>query len=130
MEIELIRADITSLKVDAMVNPIESPFDETPGGNLLCRFIVHVPAPARGDEAALRGSTQRALERADELAVTSVALPAFWTAPAEAARCATVMIETTIAFGKRARSLQRVVYTLFGQPLFETFERTLKEATR
>jgi O-acetyl-ADP-ribose deacetylase (regulator of RNase III) len=130
MEIQLIRADITSIKVDAMVNPVQSPFDDTPGGNLLCRFIVHVPSPPQGDEDALRASTQQALERAEELAVGSVAMPAFWTAPADASRCARIMLQTTLGFRDRARSLRRVVYTLFGQPSYETFERTLKEVDR
>ena len=130
MEIELIRADITSISVDAMVNPTESPFDDTPGANLLCRFIVHVPAPATGDEAALRASTEHSLERAEELAVASVALPAFWSAPGDSTRCAEVMLAATVAFRQRARSLRRVVYTLFGQTMFDEFERVLRKVDR
>lgn len=130
MEIELIRADITSLKVDAMVNPTESPFDDTPGGNLLCRFVVHVVAPPPGDAAALHAATVNALERAEELAVSSIALPAFWTAPEDAAECAKIMLPATIGFQPRARSLRRVVYTLFGQEVFDAFQRVLREIKR
>lgn len=126
MHIHLIRADITSLKVDAMVNPTES-VDETTGGNLLCKFVVHVRAPAVGDLGALRASTLRALERAEELAVGSVAFPAFWPAPADAVACASVMLPATIDFRSRARSVQRVIYTLFGEVTYQAFEHVLKE---
>jgi O-acetyl-ADP-ribose deacetylase (regulator of RNase III) len=130
MDIELIRADITSIKVDAMVNPSESPFDETPGGNLLCRFIVHVAPPPPGDEAALRTATEQSLERAEELAVAAIAMPSFWTAPRDVPSCARVMLSTTAAFRDRAKSVRRVVYTLFGQPAFDEFQRVLNEIDR
>ena len=53
MEIQLLRADIASLKVDAIVAPSD-PAEAgraivVTGGNLLARFIIHVHVP-NGDE--------------------------------------------------------------------------------
>ena len=132
MHVQLIRADITSMKVDAMVNPSASEEDPVAAGNLLCRFIIPAVVPEFGSEDAeerLRNSTQRALERAEGLAVASVALPALWTGPAAAAeRCAEIMLETTLSFAPRARSLQRVVYCLFNESVYEVFDRVLQRS--
>jgi O-acetyl-ADP-ribose deacetylase len=165
MHIQLLRADLTSLKVDAIVNPAnpqmqhvgglgreivreggpaiqkESATNEpllpgtaivTTGGNLLCRFVIHavVPRMGEGDEdAKLRAATWAALEKAEELAIAAVAFPAMATGtfgfPFE--RCARVMLGTTIDFRPRARSLQRVVYCLFGKDPHDIFTRVLKE---
>lgn len=134
MQIELIRADITSMKVDAMVNPSDSPFDDTPGGNVLCKFVINVPVTHPGsvdDEDALRQATERALQRAEELAVSSVAMPAMWSGDEKITeRCARVMLATTARFGERARSLKRVIYALFGQAVYDVFHRVLGETRR
>jgi O-acetyl-ADP-ribose deacetylase (regulator of RNase III) len=132
MHVQLIRADITSMKVDAMVNPSASEEDPVAAGNLLCRFIIPAVVPEIGSEDSeerLRRSTQRALELAEGLAVASVALPALWTAPPEAAqRCAEIMLETTLEFATRARSLQRVVYCLFNESVYEAFDHVLQKS--
>jgi O-acetyl-ADP-ribose deacetylase (regulator of RNase III) len=132
MHVQLIRADITSMKVDAMVNPSASEEDPVAAGNLLCRFIIPAVVPeigAEDSEERLRHSTQRALERAEGLAVASVALPALWTAPADAVeRCAEIMLDATLNFASRARSLQRVVYCLFNENVYEAFDRVLKRS--
>jgi O-acetyl-ADP-ribose deacetylase (regulator of RNase III) len=132
MHVQLIRADITSMKVDAMVNPSASEEDPVAAGNLLCRFIIPAVVPEIGSEDSemrLRNSTQRALERAEGLAVASVALPALWTAPPEAVdRCAEIMLDVTLDFASRARSLQRVVYCLFNESVYEAFDRVLQRS--
>ena len=165
MLIQLLRADITSLKVDAIVNPASSqlqhfaglgrvvvreggeiiqkesseigpvPVGEaivTTGGNLLCKFIIHavVPRVGEGDEdRKLRSATWSSLERAEELAIESVALPAMSTGafgfPYE--RSARIMLGATIDFRQRARSLRRAVYCLFGAEPYQVFDRVLKE---
>lgn len=165
MHIELLRADIKSLKVDAIVNPANPQMqhvgglgrelvreggreiqDEsianapllpgtavvTTGGNLLCRFVIHavVPRMGEGDEdAKLRAATWAALEKAEELAIAAVALPAMATGAFGFSyeRCARIMLGTTIDFRARARSLQRVVYCLFGKDPHDVFSRVLKE---
>jgi O-acetyl-ADP-ribose deacetylase (regulator of RNase III) len=162
MDILLLRADITSLKVDAIVNAtsalmkpdgrvvvreggrlVEKSNDDIPpltvgsavattGGNLLCRFIIHavVPRMGEGDEdAKLRAATWSALQRAEELAIGSVGLPAMsaGTFGFTFERCARIMLGTTLDFRRQARSLDRAVYCLFGKEPYDIFERVLKE---
>lgn len=165
MHIHLLRADITSLKVDAIVNPANPQLQHvggvgrellreggkviqresasfgnvpvgsavvTTGGNLLCKFVIHavVPRMGEGDEnMKLRAAVISSLEKAEELAISSVGLPPMGAGmfgfPFE--RCARVMIGATIDFRKNARSLQRVVYCLFGVEAYDVFARVLKE---
>ncbi len=132
MQIQLLRADTTSLKVDALVFPAESDSAEpvvVSSGNFLCRFVIHVPAPKAGegdDEVRLRNATTVALERAEELAIASVGLPPIGTGFTPD-RCARVMLGAALDFRSRARSLQRAVFCLFGQAEFDAFEAALKE---
>jgi O-acetyl-ADP-ribose deacetylase (regulator of RNase III) len=165
MDIQLLRADITSLKVDAIVNPANPQLQHvggvgrelvreggpeiqrqssahgtlavgqsvvTTGGNLLCKFVIHtvVPRIGEGDEDfKLRSATLSALEKAEEIAVGSVAIPAMgtgaWGFTFE--RSARIMLGATLDFRNTARSLQRVVYCLFGRDPYEVFERVLQE---
>jgi len=132
MQIQLLRADTTSLKVDALVYPAESGAEEpvvVSSGNFLCRFVIHVPAPTAGDaddELKLRNATTTALERAEELAIATVGLPPIGTG-FTADRCARVMLGAALDFRTRARSLQRAVFCLFGEAEYTAFDRALKE---
>lgn len=144
MNIELLRADISSIKVDALIYPSQKPHVDgvgevppgsavvTSAGNLLCKFVIHAIGP-RTDEKdqakILRDATVSALERAEELAIASVA---FMASRSEMfgfpiAFCAPVMLEATLAFRPRARSLQRVIYCLFSAESHESFRRALEE---
>ena len=139
MDIQLLRADIASLKVDAMVFPNDPQSHEhdgraavVTGGNLLARFIIQVHVPQADEDESdlkLRGATQAALERAEELAVASVGLPAIGTDPFgfSIERCARAMLAATLDYRSRGRSLQRAVFCLFGQEEYTIFERVLKE---
>ena len=142
MQIQLLRTDTTSLKVDALVYPEEAPADlqdgravVTTGGNLLCRFVIHVKL-ARADEndadAKLRAATIAALERAEELAIASVGLPSLGSGPFgfAAERCARVMLTATLDYRSRARSLQRAVFCLLGEEEYNIFQRVLQELER
>ena len=137
MQIQLLRADITSLKVDAIVAP-SSP--STPaqngratvvtGGNLLARFVIEVPVPEGSDEDAdrrLRESIRDALERADELAVAVIGIPVLGKQAFGLERCAQLMLRATIDYRARARSLHRAVLCLFGAEEYAVFDRVLKE---
>ncbi|HKR63206.1 MAG TPA: macro domain-containing protein, partial [Thermoanaerobaculia bacterium] len=102
------------------------------GGNLLARFIIQVHVPHADDadsDLKLRAATQAALERAEELAVASVGLPAIGTDPFgfSIERCAHAMLAATIDYRSRGRSLQRAVFCLFGAEEYAIFERVLKE---
>ena len=138
MDIQLLRADIASLKVDAIVAPSDPQSMEggraimVTGGNLLARFIIHVRVPNGDDEDAdekLLTATRMAVERAEELAVASVGLPAIATGPFgfTSERCARAMLPVAIEHRSRARSLQRAVFCLFGAEEYAIFERILGE---
>jgi O-acetyl-ADP-ribose deacetylase len=140
MDIQLLRADIASLKVDAIVAPSD-PQQESgraivvTGGNVLARFIIHVRVPMADDDdadAKLAFATRAAVERAEELAVASVGLPAIGTEPFgfSVERCARVMLPAVLDHRGRARSVQRAVFCLFGQEEYAVFERVLGELTR
>ncbi|HEX2835123.1 MAG TPA: macro domain-containing protein [Thermoanaerobaculia bacterium] len=141
MNIQLLRADITSLKVDALVAPSD-PHLQIPdgravvltGGNLLARFVIQVPMPYGDDldaDAKLRASTTAALERADELAVASIGLPPVARSKGfSTERAARVMLGATFDYRSRARSLQRATFCLFGQEEYEVFSRVLEELER
>lgn len=137
MEIQLLRADIASLKVDAIVAPSDPQSDSSrdvvvTGGNVLARFIIHVRVPNHDDDDAdtkLRAATRAAVERAEELAVATVGLPAIATGPFgfTSERCARVMLPAALGHRGRARSLQRAVFCLFGAEEYAAFERVLGE---
>ena len=139
MQIQLLRADITSLKVDAIVTP-SSPATlaqngratVVTGGNLLARFVIEVPVPNPDDpgaDAQLRDATHDALQRADELAVATIGLPVL-AKPSlgfSLERSAHSMLRATLDYRARARSLHRAVFCLFGPEEYAVFDRVLKE---
>ena len=100
----------------------------TGAGNLSCRYVIHAVGPiwGEGDEdtkltAAVRGS----LRRADELKLTSIAIPAISTGiynfPKE--RAAGIILSTTEGhFAENpASSLKIVRLTLFDQSTVQAF---------
>ena len=165
MDIELLRADVTSVKVDAIVNPTNSQLQHvggvgrdlvreggnviqrdsaeigfvpvgsavvTSGGNLLCKFVIHAVGPRMGEgneDAKLRSACWSALQRAEDLAVSSVAFPAMAAGvfgfPLE--RCARIMLGTTLDFRGAARSLRRVYFCLFTAEVYEVFRKVREE---
>jgi O-acetyl-ADP-ribose deacetylase (regulator of RNase III) len=137
MDIRLLRADIASLKVDAIIAPSDPQSDASrdivvTGGNVLARFIIHVRVPNGDDDdadAKLLAATRGAVERAEELAVASVGLPAIATGPFgfTSERCARVMLQAALDHRSRARSLQQAVFCLFGAEEYAAFERVLGE---
>ena len=132
MIIELIRADITSLKIDAIVNPRPSggavgTASVSSGGNVLCKFVITAVVPQAGEageERKLRDAIRAALQRAEELAVASVAFPAI------AGAAAPIIVRAAIDFRAHARSLQRVVFCAFNGEVHGEFGRVLQELDR
>lgn len=139
MNIQLLRTDVASLKVDALVAASDPQSHEisgravvATGGNLLARFVIHVHVPNAADHdahAKLRAATLTALERAEDLAVASVGLPVLGCGPNGFAieDCARIMLGAAVQHRSRARSLQRAVFCLFGQEEYAVFERVLTE---
>jgi O-acetyl-ADP-ribose deacetylase (regulator of RNase III) len=141
MQIELLRADVQSIKLDAMVAPAESHIGVpsgspavVSGGNLLARFVIHVKVPEASEsdaDAKLRQATLDGLEKAEELAVASVGFPPIGIVCGFAAElCARVMLGAVLEHASRARSLQRTVFCLFGREEHELFKRVLGELER
>ncbi len=137
MEIQLLRADITSLKVDAIVAPSTpaTPVQNgratvVTGGNLLARFVIEVPVPHASDDesdANLRDAMRDALERADELAVATIGIPVLGKQALGLERVARLMLRAAIDYRARARSLHRAVFCLFGAEEYAAFQRVLEE---
>jgi O-acetyl-ADP-ribose deacetylase len=168
METKLIRGDITTLEVDAIVNAANSHLQHgggvagailrrggpqiqiesnrigyvpvgnaavTSAGDLPCKYVIHAVGPRMGEgdeDRKLRDATIAALERAEELGLKSVALPAISSGiygfPVD--RCAAVMLQAISEFGARARSLQSVTVCLYDQPAYDIFEKALHALTR
>jgi O-acetyl-ADP-ribose deacetylase (regulator of RNase III) len=63
--------------------------------------------------------------------VASVALPAMAVGPAgfTLEECARVLVQTAVDFQMHARSLQRVLFCLFGEDTEAAFTRILEEIT-
>ena len=61
------------------------------------------------------------------IAVALVGLSPLWSAPDVAERCARNMLQATIEFRSRARSIQRVVYCLWGKTCYDVFDRVLRD---
>ncbi len=143
MDIELLRADVTSLKVDAIINPASArkrvtDFESvhggdilvTTGGNVLCKFVIHAIVPSMGDadvDAKLRNAMWAALKRAEELAIASVAMPPLPLAFGfELAHSSRLLLVTALDFRTHARSLQRVIFCAFNAETYGVLECVLK----
>ncbi|MEO8380078.1 MAG: macro domain-containing protein [Acidobacteriota bacterium] len=138
MLIQLLRADITSIKVDAIAAPSARSLLQNgravvmTGGNLLARFVIEVPV-AHGSEAdsdaRLREATTEVLQRADELAVATVGLPVLGKRSLGYAteRCARIMLRATLDYRGRARSVQKAIFCLFGVEEHGIFATVLEE---
>jgi O-acetyl-ADP-ribose deacetylase (regulator of RNase III) len=139
MQILILRADITSIKVDAIVAPSPPASSSqngravvVSGGNLLARFVIEVEVPRASDPDAdlrLRNATSDALQKADELAIAIIGLPLLGKPSLGFARerCARVMLRAAIDYRARARSLQRAVFCVFGKEEYDIFQSVLKE---
>lgn len=100
----------------------------TSGGRLPCKYVIHAVGPVWGEgdeDARLRLAVQGSLKRAEELGLTSIALPAISTGiygfPKE--RAAGVMIRSIQEYlaEKPASSLTQVRLTLYDQPTLAAF---------
>src|SRR5687768_5085782 len=168
METKLIRGDITTLEVDAIVNAANSHLQHgggvaaaivrrggpqiqqesnrigyvpvgnaavTSGGNLPCKYVIHAVGPRMGEgdeDRKLRDATISALERAEELRIKSIALPAISSGifgfPMD--RCAAVMLQAISDFRPRARSVESVTVCLYDQAAYEIFDKAKLTLTR
>jgi O-acetyl-ADP-ribose deacetylase len=100
----------------------------TTAGRLPARWVIHgaVMGQDLQTDADLVGRTTRAcLELADELGCGSLALPAFGTGVGgfPLAECARIMVNESRRF--EPRSLERVIFAVFGGDAYDTFSSEL-----
>ena len=100
----------------------------TTAGQLPARWVIHgavMGQDLRTDAELVRRTTRSCLELADELGCHSLALPAFGTGvggfPLDA--CAVVMVEQARRF--EPRSLERVIFAVFGADAYDAFSSVL-----
>ena len=105
----------------------------TGAGNLPCRYVIHAVGPVWGDgdeDAKLAAAVRGSLWRADQLKLTSIALPAISTGifgfPKErAARIIFAAIEACF-LENPGSTVKLVRMTLFDQPTIDAFIREWK----
>ena len=103
----------------------------TTGGNLKARHVIHAVGPMMGEgdeDRKLRDATLNSLKVADQHKLKSISFPAISTGifgyPIE--RCAQIMLATTIEYLRGHTGLQKVVFCLWGDEAYRTFEETIK----
>ena len=100
----------------------------TTAGRLPARYVIHgavMGQDLRTDADLVHRTTRSCLELADELGCRSLALPAFGTGVGgfPLARCAAIMVEEARVFPER--SLERVIFTVYGSEAYEAFSSAL-----
>jgi O-acetyl-ADP-ribose deacetylase (regulator of RNase III) len=107
----------------------------TGAGSLKARHVIHAVGPRMGEgeeDAKLRSATLESLLLADKHGLKSVAFPAISAGifgfPMD--RCAKIMIRTVREYLESESGLQRVVFCLFGDEAYRTFEQGAKETIR
>ena len=101
----------------------------TGAGRLSARWVVHgavMGQDLRTNADLVRSTTRRCLEVADGLGARSLALPAFGTGVGRfpVAECAEIMVSEAAAF--EPRSLERVVFAVFGSEARQAFESAVE----
>jgi O-acetyl-ADP-ribose deacetylase (regulator of RNase III) len=97
----------------------------TGAGRLPARYVIHGAVMGQDLQTTaelVRRTTRRCLEVADELALRSLALPAFGTGVGgfPLAECARIMVEEARSFAPA--TLERVVFAVYGDEARDAFE--------
>jgi O-acetyl-ADP-ribose deacetylase (regulator of RNase III) len=106
----------------------------TGAGRLACRWVIHAVGPVWGEgdeEAKLRSAVWSALDRAEELGLASVAIPAISTGIfgyPKAAGCRIIVEETARRLGAAAGSLRTVRLVGFDEETASHFLEALAAA--
>jgi O-acetyl-ADP-ribose deacetylase (regulator of RNase III) len=102
----------------------------TGAGSLQAKHVIHgavMGQDLRTDADLVRRTTRRTLEVAEELGARSLALPAFGTGVGgfPLAECASIMVG--VARAHESRSLERVVFAVYGDEAEDAFRGALAE---
>jgi O-acetyl-ADP-ribose deacetylase (regulator of RNase III) len=100
----------------------------TTAGRLPARWVIHgavMGQDLRTDADLVRRTTRSCLELADELGCRSLALPAFGTGIGgfPLAECASIMVDEARIY--EPRSLERVIFAVFGSEAYDAFSSAL-----
>jgi O-acetyl-ADP-ribose deacetylase (regulator of RNase III) len=106
----------------------------TTGGNLRALYVIHAASMRLGGHTtaeSLKLATHNTLERAEEKALKSIALPAIGTGIAGFAleECARIMITETLDHLKTRTSLEKIYFVLYDDAALQVFEDTYKQLT-
>ena len=104
----------------------------TTGGNLSAKHVIHAVGPRMGEgdeDSKLTNAVLNSLRLMDEQGLKSIAFPAISTGifgfPLD--KCATIMISTIIEYLSKNTGLEKVVFCLWGNEAYSTFEYELKQ---
>jgi O-acetyl-ADP-ribose deacetylase (regulator of RNase III) len=164
-KIQIVRADITELKVDALVNAanttllggggVDGAIHRAAGPELLAecralggcrpgeakltrgyrlpaRFVIHTVGPVwrsgkQGEAETLANCYRNALQLADQNAALTIAFPAIscgaYGYPIEEAT--EIAVKTTSAFLENNNTIEKVVFVLFSQDLYNAYQQLL-----
>ena len=105
----------------------------TTAGRLQARWVVHgavMGQDLRTNAELVRETTRRCLEVADELGARSLALPAFGTGVGRfpLAECAEIMVGEAADFA--SKTLEQVVFAVFGNEARQAFETALERGSK
>jgi O-acetyl-ADP-ribose deacetylase len=106
----------------------------TTGGNLKALYVIHAASIRLGGQTtanSLRLATRNTLERAEEKALKSIALPAIGTGVAgfPVEECARIMIAEILDHLKTRTSLEKVYFVLYDDAALQAFENVYKQLT-
>ena len=104
----------------------------TGAGKLKAKYVIHAVGPKYGDpegDTKLASAIRNALNKADELGLSSIALPAISTGvygyPYE--RCAKIMVNVIKERAGKMRNLRRVIVCLYDDEAYNKFIRVFEE---
>ena len=97
----------------------------TSAGKLKAKYIIHAVGPRYGIESddKLESALRKSLEKAEELNLSSIALPAISTGiygyPYNL--CATIMVKVLLSY--KPKSLKKIKIVLYSDEAFQTFKQ-------
>ena len=99
----------------------------TSAGKLKAKYVIHAVGPVYGEENGdekLASAIRSSLEKAEELKLSSIAMPAISTGifgyPYD--RCASIMFDEILKFSKKAKSVKKVIVCLYTDEAYKVFE--------
>lgn len=104
----------------------------TSAGSLPAQYVIHAAGMGqdlRTDVEKIRLSTENSLKRAAEKTMSSIAFPAIGTGVGgfSAEECARIMIDAVIRHSQEDTSVKRVIFALFDEGSYRSFERVLSQ---